>query len=75
MLGNGRLLEFDTPLALISDPKSHLSSFVKQLDSAEVEHLQRLANCAVKHSQTSINDTENLSENNHETDPLLHIQV
>ena len=44
VIGNGEILEFDTPKVLLSDPNSHFVSLVEQAGSTEVEHLLTLLN-------------------------------
>ncbi len=43
VLGNGEVLEFDSPYALLSYSNSHFTSLVDQIGSAEAEHLRSLA--------------------------------
>lgn len=44
VLGNGEVLEFDTPSALLADPNSYFVSLVEQTGSIEAEYLRTLAN-------------------------------
>lgn len=44
VLGHGELLEFDTPVVLLSNPTSHFTSLVEQSEPAEAKHLRALAN-------------------------------
>ncbi|CAF3617483.1 unnamed protein product [Rotaria sp. Silwood1] len=53
VLGHGKLLEFDTPAVLLSNPTSHFTSLVEHSGSVEAKHLRALANA--KLSQQSIN--------------------
>jgi ABC-type multidrug transport system fused ATPase/permease subunit len=43
VLGNGELLEFDTPHVLLSNPTSHFALLVEETGSAEAENLRILA--------------------------------
>ena len=67
VLGNGRILEFETPRMLLSDPTSQFSSLVNQTGVAEAEHLRMLIN-DVKSNNQQQND-EIVIHN--ETVPLL----
>ncbi|CAF4950125.1 unnamed protein product, partial [Rotaria sp. Silwood1] len=74
VLGNGRVLEFDTPQALLSDRNSQFNSFVKQTGISEAEHLRTLANNArsnIEKNQDIFLYNETLLENDHETDSLI----
>ena len=74
MLGGGRLLEFDTPEALLADRNSQLALLVDQTTPAEAEHLRTLAKNAkskVIYNQETVVDNENPSEEITETDSLL----
>lgn len=72
VLGNGRILEFDTPTALLSNPNSQFTQLVEQTGTAESEYLRNLANISTKvikkENQSSNSDDESTPE---ETDPLL----
>jgi hypothetical protein len=46
VLGSGKVLEFDTPQALLFDANSQFTSLVKQSGSSEAEHLKRLSNAS-----------------------------
>ena len=74
MFGNGRLLEFDSPQALLANANSHLTLLVDQTSAAEAEHLRMLANnsrSSPVYSQEAIVENENPLEEINETDPLL----
>jgi hypothetical protein len=78
VLGDGKLLEFDTPAALLKNDRSEFSMLVKQTGTAEAEHLRMMAdNVASKVLSVSVEttDEENDEDNNpmqcHEQDPLL----
>lgn len=74
MLGGGRLLEFDTPEALLANRNSQLTLLVDQTTPAEAEHLRTLAKNAksnIIRNQETVVDNENPSEEIAETDPLL----
>ena len=71
VLGNGELLEFDTPSVLLSNAKSHLVSLVEQTGRSEAEYLRKLANRKdLTNNQNQIVDDE-LILSADETDPLL----
>ncbi|CAF0900141.1 unnamed protein product [Rotaria sordida] len=66
VLSNGKLLEFDTPVVLLSNPTSHFTSLVEQGGSVEAKHLRALANAKslqqiVDHG--CINDDMNINTN------------
>jgi hypothetical protein len=67
VLGNGEVLEFDTPSILLSNENSYFISLVKQSGPAEAEYLRILAN---RKNQEIIIDDELIPSVN-ETDPLL----
>jgi hypothetical protein len=74
VLGNGSVLEFDTPQVLLSDANSQLSSLVDQAGVAEAEHLRMLVNDAESNAQENheiVIDNENSFENISETDSLI----
>jgi hypothetical protein len=75
VLGNGSVLEFDTPQMLLSDANSQLSSLVDQAGVAEAEHLRMLVNDAKLNAQQQnheiVIDNEKSLEDVSETDPLL----
>ncbi len=48
MLGNGELLEFDSPDVLLSNSESQFASLVDQSGAGEAEHLRMLASTASK---------------------------
>ncbi|CAF4536341.1 unnamed protein product [Rotaria sp. Silwood2] len=78
VLGNGSVLEFDTPQALLSDINSQFSSFVKQTGLAEAEHLRTLATNAKSNTEKNpeifiYNETS--LENDHETDSLISCEI
>ena len=76
VLGSGRILEFDTPSVLLSNPSSHFTSLVEQTGSAEAEHLRSLAGGIsppteeIKHEESIAVDEDGIEEPN-EDDPLL----
>ena len=75
MLGNGEVLEFDTPDALLTNPQSYFTSLVEQTGLAESEHLRTLATSVastVRLRRKPINLNDNSPTENVETDPLLH---
>ncbi|CAF4743672.1 unnamed protein product [Rotaria sp. Silwood1] len=69
VLGNGELLEFDSPKILLSNPNSHFASLVEQAGVAEAEHLRTLAN--MKSTKDNHNLDQELLLDSKETDPLL----
>ncbi|CAF3009520.1 unnamed protein product [Rotaria sp. Silwood2] len=69
VLGNGELLEFDSPKVLLSNSTSYFASLVEQTGIAEAEHLRTLANMKSTRDNHDL-DEESLSETK-ETDPLL----
>ena len=76
MLGNGELLEFDSPHVLLSQYQSQFTSLVEQTGVAEAEHLRMLANVA---SRKLKSNKQNLDVYNNdllppqcgENDPLI----
>lgn len=74
MLGSGRLLEFDSPEALLANKNSHFSIMVEQTGATEAKHLRMLADNARANAsdmqETIISDEESL-EDTRESDPLL----
>jgi ATP-binding cassette subfamily C (CFTR/MRP) protein 4 len=52
VLENGKVLEFNSPRVLLSDPTSHLSSLVKQAGTAEVEYLRMMANSITDNNES-----------------------
>jgi len=74
VLGNGRLLEFDSPQSLLSNGDSQFSSLVQQTGLDEAEHLRMLANVsktnAHRNEEVVICNEKSL-EDYIETDPLI----
>ena len=75
VLGNGSVLEFETPRTLLADATSQFSSLVNQTGVAEAEHLRMLINNAKSNSQQQdheivIHNEESLGDAN-ETVPFL----
>jgi len=73
-LGNGELLEFDTPSALLSNSNSYFVSLVEQTGPAEAEYLRTLANqmdLKMKTKKQKIIIDEELILSVNENDPLL----
>ncbi len=74
VLGNGRLLEFDSPQSLLSNGDSQFSSLVRQTGLGEAEHLRMLANVSKTNAQRSeevvIGNDKSL-EDYIDTDPLI----
>jgi ATP-binding cassette subfamily C (CFTR/MRP) protein 1 len=76
VLGNGELLEFDSPHVLLSQYESQFSSLVEQTGVAEAKHLRMLANVAsrkLKSKEQKLNDYSNaaLPPKCGEYDPLI----
>lgn len=74
VLGNGEVLEFDTPKLLLSDPNSQFTSLVKQAGAGEAEHLRTLSGAPstiVKVKKQTFNPDDELPEENDENDPLI----
>ncbi len=75
VLGNGALLEFDSPQTLLSDTESEFTSLVAQTGVAEAEHLRLLANTTsskVKSNDLKLNVTDDeLQQDSTEKDPLI----
>ena len=75
MLGNGSVLEFDSPQSLLSDENSQFSSLVRQAGSSEAEYLRMLVNVTKSNGKQTqeivIHDDGNALEQDNETDPLL----
>ncbi|CAF4162099.1 unnamed protein product [Rotaria sordida] len=69
VLGNGELLEFDSPNVLLSNSTSHFASLVEQTGLAEAEYLRTLANMKSTKDNHDL-DQESLTDSK-ETDPLL----
>ncbi|CAF0932791.1 unnamed protein product, partial [Adineta ricciae] len=71
VLGNGHVLEFDTPQALVSNERSHLNSLIEQTGSKEANYLRMLINepksntpqrkdeSAISNEKSPLNDSEN----------------
>ncbi|CAF4018606.1 unnamed protein product [Rotaria sordida] len=70
VLGNGELLEFDSPKVLLSNSTSHFSLLVEQTGVAEAEYLRMLANLKSTRGNHHNLDQEPLPDSK-ETDPLL----
>ncbi len=76
MLGNGELLEFDSPDALLSNSESQFTLLVEQTGAVETEHLRLLASVAsskVKLTDQKLADSKNddLRSDGEENDPLI----
>ncbi len=76
MLGNGKLLEFDSPDVLLSDSESQFASLVDQSGAGEAEHLRMLASTAskkVKSTDQPLGDHQDdeLPLQSEENDPLI----
>jgi hypothetical protein len=74
VLGSGKVLEFDTPQALLFDANSQFTSLVKQSGSSEAEHLRRLANVSktgAQQRQEIVAADEKFLEYVSETEPFL----
>jgi hypothetical protein len=76
VLGNGELLEFDSPDALLSDSESQFASLVEQTGAAEAEHLRLLASAVSKKVKSTDqkladNKDDELLSDNAENDPLI----
>ena len=69
VLGNGELLEFDSPSVLLSNSTSHFASLVEQAGSAEAKYLRTLAN--TKSTKNNHDLEQERSIENKETDFLL----
>jgi len=70
VLGNGEVLEFDTPSALLADPNSYFVSLVEQTGPIEAEYLRTLANRMKSEKPKPTVDDEFIPAVN-ENDPLL----
>jgi hypothetical protein len=75
-LGDGRVLEFESPDVLLSNDESELSLLVKQTGSAEAEHLRMMARLAADRVFTSthtfsIAEDDQLVKDAEEQDPLI----
>ncbi|CAF4037943.1 unnamed protein product [Adineta steineri] len=74
VLGNGKVLEFDSPASLLCDVNSQFSSLVSQSGVGEGEYLRMLANIRqpnVQQTQEDVTSKEESLEDNTETDPLM----
>ncbi|UJR10923.1 hypothetical protein I4U23_015108 [Adineta vaga] len=77
VLGNGEVLEFDTPNVLLANRTSEFALLVAQTGPAEAEYLRSLAKTAatsVKLKQNGFHINDDLSQSNNENDPLLSSQ-
>ncbi|CAF1477796.1 unnamed protein product, partial [Rotaria sordida] len=70
VLGNGELLEFDSPKVLLSNSTSHFTLLVEQTGVAEAEYLRTLANLKSTRGNHHNLDQDSLPDSK-ETDPLL----
>jgi hypothetical protein len=75
-LGDGRVLEFESPDVLLSNDESELSLLVKQTGSAEAEHLRMMANSTLRNGlnveeHTHIDTNDEMPYDAAETDRLL----
>ena len=73
VLGGGRLLEFDSPAALLSKPNSHFFLMVEQSGVAEAEYLRNVVRNR-ESTRTERPDDSIVGEEMHEpseTDPFL----
>ncbi len=76
MLGNGELLEFDSPDALLSNSGSQFALLVEQTGAVAAEHLRLLASVAsskVKSTDQKLanNKDDDLRLDDGENDPLI----
>ncbi|CAF4273615.1 unnamed protein product, partial [Adineta steineri] len=75
VLGNGEVLEFDTPSSLLANSDSYFVSLVEQTGSNEAEYLRTLANRTNTKTksvtQKSISDDDDITPIMNENDPLL----
>ncbi|CAF2965891.1 unnamed protein product [Rotaria sp. Silwood2] len=74
VLGNGELLEFDTPQALLSNSKSHFTTLIEQTGSAEAQYLRTLVNTQGRNTRCNtlnVDIDEELPLDSNENDPLL----
>jgi len=71
VLGNGEVLEFDTPSILLSNSNSYFVSLVEQTGPAEAEYLRTLANrLNSRRKEKKLIDEESIPLGN-ENEPLL----
>jgi len=71
VLGNGEVLEFDTPSALLADPNSYFVSLVEQTGSMEAEYLRTLANRMDSRMKPKTTVDDQFIPAVNENDPLL----
>jgi ABC-type proline/glycine betaine transport system ATPase subunit len=72
VLGNGEVIEYDTPSVLLSNSNSYFVSMVEQTGPAEAEHLRILANrTTLKMNEKNQERTEDDELVSSENDPLL----
>ncbi|CAF0825031.1 unnamed protein product [Rotaria sp. Silwood1] len=74
VLGNGELLEFDTPQALLSNSNSHFTSLIEQTGSTEAQFLRTLVNTQdtnMNFDEPNVDSDEELPLDPNENDPLL----
>ncbi|UJR31956.1 hypothetical protein I4U23_019429 [Adineta vaga] len=71
VLGNGGVLEFDTPDVLLSNNESHFATLVEQTGVTEAEHLRLLANAAALKVKSLAEHDDELQPDSSEHDPLI----
>ncbi|CAF2103986.1 unnamed protein product [Rotaria magnacalcarata] len=71
VLGNGSVLEFDTPSDLLSNSTSHFTSLVEQAGDAEAAYLRTLANKKSTKDKHDFEEEEETIQDTKETDRLL----
>ena len=71
MLSHGKLLEFDSPYALLCNSDSEFTSLIDQTGAAESEHLRTLAHLATLKVNFNTQNFNDLPSEDEETDLLM----
>ncbi|CAF3410899.1 unnamed protein product [Rotaria socialis] len=74
VLSHGKLLEFDSPYALLRNSESEFTSLIDQTGAAESDHLRELAHLAAlkaNFNNQNFNDNNDLPSEEEETDLLM----
>ncbi|CAF4095187.1 unnamed protein product, partial [Rotaria magnacalcarata] len=74
VLSHGKLLEFDSPYALLHNSESEFTSLIDQTGAAESDHLRELAHLSAlkaNFKNQNFNDNNDLPSEEEETDLLM----